>query len=106
MNTIINKDCIEGIKDVPDNCVDIIIADPPYNIGKNFGNNTSKMSIQDYLDWCDKWIVECLPPCFRIKLATSGFALPQTTARSSGVCPFLNPDLIGRLTSTPLTNSD
>ena len=60
MNTIINKDCIEGIKEVPDNCVDIIIADPPYNIGKNFGNNTSKMSIQDYLDWCDKWIVECL----------------------------------------------
>ena len=60
MNTIINKDCIQGIKEIPDQTIDIIIADPPYNIGKNFGNNTSKMTMPDYLDWCQKWITECI----------------------------------------------
>lgn len=38
----------------------IIIADPPYNIGKNFGNNSDKQPMDDYLVWCDKWIKECL----------------------------------------------
>ena len=60
MNTIINKDCIEGIKEVPDNCVDIIIADPPYNIGKDFGNNRNKQEMKEYLEWCDQWIGECI----------------------------------------------
>jgi len=59
MNIVHHKDCIEGIKEVPDSCVDIIIADPPYNIGKDFGNNKCDMSIETYLNWCEKWIVEC-----------------------------------------------
>ena len=32
---IANIDCIEGMKAMPDNCVDIIIADPPYNLSKS-----------------------------------------------------------------------
>ena len=39
---------------------DIIIADPPYNIGKDFGNDSDKQPMEDYLKWCDKWIKECL----------------------------------------------
>jgi site-specific DNA-methyltransferase (adenine-specific) len=38
----------------------IIIADPPYNIGKDFGNDSDKQNITDYLNWCDKWIAECI----------------------------------------------
>jgi len=40
--------------------VDIIIYDPPYNIGKDFGNNSDKQKMDEYLLWCDKWINECL----------------------------------------------
>ena len=36
-NIIHNQDCIEGIKDLKSNSVDLIIADPPYNLSKNFG---------------------------------------------------------------------
>lgn len=38
----------------------IIIADPPYNIGKDFGNNSDKQPMDEYLMWCEKWIKECL----------------------------------------------
>lgn len=54
------KDCIEGMKDIDDNSVDIIICDPPYNIGKDFGNNSDKQKMEDYLIWCDEWIRECI----------------------------------------------
>ena len=37
-NKIFNEDCIIGMKKLDDNSTDIIIADPPYNIGKDFGN--------------------------------------------------------------------
>jgi site-specific DNA-methyltransferase (adenine-specific) len=57
-NKIILKDCIEGLKDIPDNSIDTIIADPPYNIGKDFGNNSDKQKMDDYLNWCKEWISE------------------------------------------------
>ena len=38
----------------------IIIADPPYNIGKDFGNDSDKQPMDEYLKWCDAWIHECL----------------------------------------------
>jgi len=38
----------------------IILADPPYNIGKDFGNDSDKKPMDEYLSWCDKWIKECL----------------------------------------------
>ena len=34
LNTIINRDCIEGMKTLEDNTVDLIIADPLYNLSK------------------------------------------------------------------------
>ena len=34
INSIINKDCIEEMKKISDNSVDLIIADPPYNLSK------------------------------------------------------------------------
>jgi site-specific DNA-methyltransferase (adenine-specific) len=34
MNQLINKDCIEALKQVPDKSVNLIVIDPPYNINK------------------------------------------------------------------------
>ena len=48
------------MKKIKDNTVDIIIADPPYNIGKDFGNNNDSMSLSDYKLWSQKWIKEAL----------------------------------------------
>ncbi|MGB1035458.1 MAG: site-specific DNA-methyltransferase, partial [Primorskyibacter sp.] len=31
-NTILDGDCIEAMRGLPDNCIDLIFADPPYNL--------------------------------------------------------------------------
>ena len=57
---IINDDCIKKMKELKADSVDIIICDPPYNIGKDFGNNSDKQEMDKYLTWCDEWIAECI----------------------------------------------
>ena len=39
---------------------DVVIADPPYNIGKDFGNNTDNLHPQEYVVWSLQWINRCL----------------------------------------------
>jgi site-specific DNA-methyltransferase (adenine-specific) len=60
INKIYNEDCIVGMKKIKSETVDIVICDPPYNIGKDFGNNSDKQNMDTYLMWCDAWIQECL----------------------------------------------
>jgi DNA modification methylase len=49
------------MKKVDDESVDLIIADPPYNLNKDFGNNSDFWdSPQSWLDWSKKWIDECI----------------------------------------------
>ena len=65
MSSLLRQDVVLGdtIKILPTLASDsaqIIIADPPYNIGKDFGNNSDKQPMDEYLSWCEKWIKECL----------------------------------------------
>ena len=53
-------DALAGLKQLPASSAQIIIADPPYNIGKDFGNNKDDMEFEDYLEWCDEWVKECI----------------------------------------------
>lgn len=57
---IIHGDCIMILPTLQSESAQIIIADPPYNIGKDFGNNSDKQPMNNYLEWCDNWINECL----------------------------------------------
>ena len=59
MNKVIQGDCIKCMKKIDNDTVDIIIADPPYNIGKDFGNNSDKQNFTEYINWCKVWIDEC-----------------------------------------------
>jgi site-specific DNA-methyltransferase (adenine-specific) len=59
-NKIYCEDCIQGMKRLTTESADIIICDPPYNIGKDFGNDSDKQTMTSYLDWCDQWIAEAL----------------------------------------------
>lgn len=51
---IFHADCLEGMREMPDGCVDLVVADPPYNIGKADWDK-----IPDYIEWSRKWIQEC-----------------------------------------------
>ena len=57
---VIEGDCIKILPTLEADSAQIIIADPPYNIGKDFGNDSDKQSMDEYLVWCEKWIKECL----------------------------------------------
>lgn len=59
-NRIYLMDVLDGLKQLDNEIAQIIIADPPYNIGKNFGNNGDKRELKEYLKWCDEWIKECI----------------------------------------------
>ena len=51
INKIICGDCLEVMREMPDECVDLVIADPPFNLGKNFGDFDDKKPEQEYWDW-------------------------------------------------------
>jgi len=59
LNKIHHLDVLEGLSKLDDNSVDIIIADPPYNIGKDFGVSIWK-DLDEYLVWSNKWIKEAI----------------------------------------------
>lgn len=62
INNIYNGDCITLLKDVDDNSASLIIADPPYNLKKDFGNESDKWNnIEDWVNWSKQWIDACIP---------------------------------------------
>lgn len=61
MNEIYNEDVLKGIDRIDDNSVDLILTDPPYCLGKDYGNDSDKKSSEEYLEWTYKWIDAVLP---------------------------------------------
>ena len=58
---LIKGDALKVLKALPDNSVDLIFVDPPYNIGKNFNGYKDKWeSDEKYLGWCYEWIDLCI----------------------------------------------
>lgn len=57
-NKIIQGDCLEQFKNIPDNSVDMTFADPPFNLKKNYTSYKDNLEFQEYLNWCEQWISE------------------------------------------------
>jgi site-specific DNA-methyltransferase (adenine-specific) len=57
---VIHGDTLLVLPTLQSDSAQIIIADPPYNIGKDFGNDSDKQPMDEYLTWSEKWIKECL----------------------------------------------
>lgn len=56
IDIIENKDALIGIKAIPDESVDLIIADPPYGLGKDYGNDSDKKPKPEFLAWMRQWL--------------------------------------------------
>lgn len=67
MDTIFNEDFFSAVHKIPDSTVDLIIADPPYGLGKDYGNDSDKISPDEYLEWSISWLELAIP-----KLKPSG----------------------------------
>ena len=58
INQIIQGDCLEVMKNIPDNSVDITFADPPFNLKKRYNGYKDNKEFNAYLVWCKQWIHE------------------------------------------------
>lgn len=62
MNSYLNKitevDCIEGMRNLPDASIQLVVADPPYNLGKDFGVWKETENEQRWLSWSKEWLNE------------------------------------------------
>ena len=70
-------DCLNVLPLVRDSSVDTVFADPPFNLGKEYGKRVDDGRVdRDYLDWCKQWIQEC------IRILKPGGALVLTTVNT------------------------
>ena len=55
-------DTLESSLHLPQKSIDLVIADPPYNLDKDFnGNKFKKMSYEEYEEYTEKWLLAILP---------------------------------------------
>jgi site-specific DNA-methyltransferase (adenine-specific) len=58
VNTIINGDCVEVMKTLPENSVDLIVCSPPYNANIKYDVYDDGLSMDDYWKFTIDWLSE------------------------------------------------
>lgn len=54
-------DCLDILPGIAADTVDTVFADPPFNLGKEYGKKyVDKMEDEVYLAWCKDWLAECI----------------------------------------------
>lgn len=51
-------DALNLFKQLEDSSIDVIIADPPYNLGKDYGNNHDLKGFDEYIEFTKNWLCE------------------------------------------------
>jgi DNA modification methylase len=51
-----HQDCVAGMESLPAGSVDLVFADPPFNIGYAYDVYHDNKGYQEYLDWSTAWI--------------------------------------------------
>lgn len=58
LNNIIEGDCLELMKNIPSNSIDMTFADPPFNLKKKYNHYEDSKEKTEYLEWCNTWMSE------------------------------------------------
>lgn len=59
--TLYNADCIQVMQSIKDNSVDMVFADPPFNLSKTYDKGIDdNLTTSKYLSWCYDWLSECI----------------------------------------------
>jgi site-specific DNA-methyltransferase (adenine-specific) len=59
LGALYRMDCMDFLRALPSDSVDLVFADPPFNLGKDYGKGISdKRKDDDYLVWCREWLLE------------------------------------------------
>jgi site-specific DNA-methyltransferase (adenine-specific) len=76
-------DCVAGMAQLPESCVDITVTSPPYNLGIKYRKYSDKESRGSYLQWCREWAAEIR----RVLKAQGSLFLNIGSAPSSPMLP-------------------
>jgi DNA modification methylase len=60
LDSLLQGDCIKILKSFPGEWVDLIFADPPFNIGKQYDDYDDHKTDHEYLNWTRNWLQECV----------------------------------------------
>lgn len=69
LNKIYNMDCLKGMREMPDNCVDLVVTDPPYVIetsGAGIYKQADKQYVKELNDMKNGFSTEVLDELCRI----------------------------------------
>lgn len=58
LNAVHHMDCIEALTQLPESSIDLVFADPPYNLGKDYGaSSNDRLPADKYFKWCVQWFM-------------------------------------------------
>lgn len=61
LGQLFQEDCIPLIESLPHESVDLIFADPPFNLNKEYESGINdKLSKKEYLEWTEEWVLGCI----------------------------------------------
>ncbi len=58
VNKIINGDCIEVMKTMPESTVDLIVTSPPYGVGIEYDTHNDDVDFEEYKIFSKEWLTE------------------------------------------------
>ncbi|RLG28234.1 hypothetical protein DRN98_09805 [Methanosarcinales archaeon] len=93
INEVIEGDCLEVLDNFLDARIqfDLIVADPPFNQGKNYGTKVNdSLPLDKYYMWCESWMKKCfavLAPhgSFYVYSPSKHLGLFQVTMQKYGI---------------------
>ena len=89
LNKIYNEDCLETMARMEDNSVDLIFADPQYNVGKKYTVGDDNKNYWEYHKGCVAWFKEC------IRVSKKIIITPGTQNLSMWIADIKKPTWIG-----------
>jgi site-specific DNA-methyltransferase (adenine-specific) len=61
LGALFSADCLKVLPSIKDGVVDTVFADPPFNLGKQYGRSThDRRPDGEYLSWSKSWLSECV----------------------------------------------
>lgn len=58
LDRVIIGDCVAKLAEIPDASIDVCFADPPFNLDKKYASYDDQLSLDEYIAWCEKWLLE------------------------------------------------
>src|SRR3990167_4292356 len=100
-NKIFVGDCLEELKKLPDESIDLVLTDPPYNENYQYRNSDFKDKRNDYYEFLEKAFIELK----RILKDNGSFYLKHSSRQIDKLIPLLNKHFIFRNLIIWISNS-